>query len=73
VDVLVSFKDKPGKSSRSSALSFRARYSSKPGAKAKTLTRSYTISLVAIDLAGNESRAETTVVVPHNPGKGQPR
>lgn len=34
--------------------------------------RSYTISLVAIDIAGNEARVETTVVVPHNPGKGQP-
>jgi len=34
--------------------------------------RSYTISLVAIDLAGNESRVETAVTVPHDPGKGQP-
>jgi hypothetical protein len=35
--------------------------------------RSYTISLVAIDLAGNEARVETSVIVPHDPGKGQPR
>jgi len=34
--------------------------------------RFYTISLVAIDIAGNEARVETSVIVPHDPGKGQP-